>query len=426
MTIFATISQLDTYCREVANRARVAAREMANLSTSVKNRWLLHAADSLVAQERALLDANELDLSKADEYGLTPAERERLKLTSERIVQIATGLREVAALADPVGEVIEGSRRPNGLEIQKTRVPLGVLFFIYESRPNVTADAAAIAIKSGNAIILRGGKEAIHSSQTITETLRSSARACELPLDALQMVATTDREAVGHFLKMSDAIDLVIPRGGEALIRRVVAEATMPVLKHYDGNCHVYVDKQADLEMAIRIVENSKCQRMGVCNAMESLLVHRDVAPAFLHRLHDQLAKYNIEYRGDERCSKILTDTVPATEADWSREYLGPIMSVKIVDSLDEAIDHIEKYSSRHTESIVTNCIQTADRFVREVDSAAVMINASTRFNDGGQLGMGAEIGISTDKFHARGPCGLRELTTYKFIVRGDGHIRTS
>lgn len=426
MTIPATISQLDTYCRDVAVRAKVAAREMAKLSTSVKNRWLLHAADSLISQEASVLQANAKDLSKADEYGLTAAERERLKLTSERIAQIATGLREVAALADPVGEVIEGSRRPNGLEIQKTRVPLGVLFFIYESRPNVTADAAAIAIKSGNAIILRGGKEAIHSSQSITDILRASARECEVPLDALQMVATTDREAVGHFLKMSDAIDLVIPRGGEALIRRVVAEATMPVLKHYDGNCHVYVDKQADLDKAIRIVENSKCQRMGVCNAMESLLVHRDVAQTFLPRLHDQLSKYNIEYRGDENCARILPSTVPASEADWSREYLGPVMSVKVVDSLDEAIDHIEKYSSRHTESIVTNCIQTADRFVREVDSAAVMINASTRFNDGGQLGMGAEIGISTDKFHARGPCGLRELTSYKFIVRGDGHIRTS
>ncbi len=426
MTISATIPQLDSYCREVANRSKVAAREMAKLSTSVKNRWLLHSADSLVTNEAALLESNAMDLSNADQYGLTPSERERLKLTGERIAQIATGLREVAALADPVGEVIEGSRRPNGLEISKTRVPLGVLFFIYESRPNVTADAAAIAIKSGNAIILRGGKEAIHSSHTIADTLRASARACDLPLDALQMVATTDREAVGHFLKMSDRIDLVIPRGGEALIRRVVAEATMPVLKHYDGNCHVYVDKHADLDKALRIVENSKCQRMGVCNAMESLLVHRDIASVFLPRLHEQLVKYDVEYRGDESCARILSSTVPATEADWSREYLGPIMSVKIVDSLDEAIDHIEKYSSRHTESIVTNCIQTADRFVREVDSAAVMINASTRFNDGGQLGMGAEIGISTDKFHARGPCGLRELTSYKFIVRGDGHVRTS
>lgn len=426
MTIASTIPHLESYCRDVADRAKRAARQMASLSTAIKNQWLLHAADALVANESALLDANAVDLSKADEYGLTSAERERLKLTTDRIAQIASGLREVAALADPVGEVIEGSRRPNGLEIQKTRVPLGVLFFIYESRPNVTADAAAIAIKSGNAIILRGGKEAIHSSQMIVETLRESARVCDLPLDALQMVATTDRSAVGHFLKMSDAIDLVIPRGGEALIRRVVAEATMPVLKHYDGNCHVYVDRHADLEMAFRIVENSKCQRMGVCNAMESLLVHRDVADLFLPQLEERLSAYNIEYRGDADCRRLIPATIPATEADWSREYLGPTMSVKVVGSLDEAIDHIEQYSSRHTESIVTNCIQSADRFVREVDSAAVMINASTRFNDGGQLGMGAEIGISTDKFHARGPCGLRELTTYKFIVRGNGHIRAN
>lgn len=424
MSTTATQQDLALYCRDVADRAKIASRQLANLSTSIKNRWLTAAADALEAQSDALIAGNEIDLSKADDYGLTDAQKDRLKLTKKSIAQIAQGLREVAALPDPIGEIIEGSIRPNGLQIQKRRVPLGVIFFIYESRPNVTADAAAIAIKSGNAIILRGGKEAAHSSAVIVDILRTAAEQIGVPLDAVQYVNTTDREAVGHFLKMSDAIDLAIPRGGETLIRRVAAEATMPVLKHYDGNCHVYVDEHADLEKAFQIVENSKCQRMGVCNAMESLLVHRAVVKEFLPKLAKGLAKYEIAYHGDTTCSELIPGTVAATEEDWGREYLGPTMSVKVVDSIDEAIDHIHRYSSKHTESIVTNCVQAADKFTMEVDSSAVLVNASTRFNDGGELGMGAEIGISTDKFHARGPCGLRELTSYKFIVRGDGQIR--
>lgn len=424
MSESSTPPSLENYCNDVALRAQRASRQLSCISTAVKNRWLLTAAAALEAKVLEIIEANEKDLAKADEYGLTSAQKDRLKLSQNSIGQIASGLREVAALPDPVGEVIEGSTRPNGLQIQKKRVPLGVIFFIYESRPNVTADAAAIAIKSGNAIILRGGKEAAHSSTVIADILRAAAEKTGVPLDALQYVNTTDREAVGHFLKLNDQIDLVIPRGGEALIRRVAAEATMPVLKHYDGNCHVYVDEHADIDKALKIVENSKCQRMGVCNTMESLLVHRSIAEKFLPRLHTQLSSYDIEYRGDELTRSLIPSAVTATEDDWGREYLGPIMSVKVVDSIDEAIEHIHRYSSKHTESIITKCLQAADKFTQEVDSSAVMINASTRFNDGGQLGMGAEIGISTDKFHARGPCGLRELTSYKYIVRGDGQVR--
>jgi glutamate-5-semialdehyde dehydrogenase len=366
-----------------------------------------------------------MDMAKSDAFGLTDAEKDRLRLTSDRVSQIAKGLRDVAALPDPIGEVLEGSIRPNGLEVRKVRVPLGVVFFIYESRPNVTADAAAIAIKSGNAIILRGGKEAASSSAAIIDVLRGVAVDIGVPFDAVQLISMLDREVVGQLLKRSDCIDLVIPRGGESLIRRVVSEATMPVLKHYDGNCHVYVDRYANLDMAIRIIENAKCQRMGVCNAMESLVVHASVAEQFLPRLEKELSKYAIQFRGDKRCVDIMSTAIEATEQDWSQEYLGPVMSVRVVQSLEEAIDHINQYSSRHTEAIVTDRVDVAQKFTRAIDSSAVMVNASTRFNDGSQLGMGAEIGISTDKFHARGPCGLKELTTYKYIVQGNGHVRS-
>jgi glutamate-5-semialdehyde dehydrogenase len=337
---------------------------------------------------------------------------------------IAQGLREVAALPDPVGECLGGSVRPNGLTIQKVRVPIGVIFFIYESRPNVTADAAAIAIKSGNAILLRGGKEAHMTSRAIVEVLRESASWAGLPSDALQMVPMLDRRAVGELLKLSKQIDLVIPRGGESLVRRVCAEATMPVLKHFDGNCHVYVDSQADLEQAAQVVVNSKTQRMGVCNAAESLLVHEAVARVFLPKLAEDLSPFGIELRGDGLAMEILPGIAAAGEEDWGREYLGPIMSVKIVSDLDEAIAHINRYGSKHTDAIMTKDIQTARRFTNRVDSAVVIVNASTRFNDGGQFGFGAEIGISTDKLHARGPCGLTELTTYKYVVYGDGQLR--
>ncbi len=416
--------ELASYCASVSSRARAASQLLAGLSGDIKNRWLIESARQIEQASTQIAAANAVDLANAPQYGLTDAEIDRLKLTPDRILQIASGLREIASLPDPVGEVIEGSTRPNGLQISKIRVPLGVVFFIYESRPNVTADAAGIAVKSGNAIILRGGKEASHSSQAIVEIMQSAAVDCGVPVDAVQLVNTTDREAVGQFLKLSQWIDLVIPRGGESLIRRVVAEATMPVLKHYDGNCHIFVDRNADVEMSIRVIENAKCQRMGVCNALESLVVHADLADRFLPLLAKKLASHSIEIRGDEEVQRLIPTAIAATESDWSREYLGPILSICVVNSLDAAIEHINKYSSRHTDAIMTTDLAAARRFVTLVDSAAVVVNASTRFNDGGQLGLGAEIGISTDKFHARGPCGLRELTTYKYVIYGDGHIR--
>ena len=337
---------------------------------------------------------------------------------------MAKGLKQVAMLPEPIGEVISSSIRPNGLEVQKVRVPLGVIFFIYESRPNVTADAAALCVKSGNAVILRGGKEAAHSNQAIAAILSEAAGEAGLPQDAVQLVATADREAVGHFLSMPEYITVCIPRGGEGLIGRVSDEAKMPVIKHYAGNCHVYLDKSADPEMAERIVVNAKCQRLGVCNAAESLVVHADVAGSLLPRLGTALAERGIEIRGDERTRAILSDAREATEEDFGREYLGPVISVKMVNSLDEAIAHINQYSSQHTEAIVTGDLDSARQFAARVDSSAVMINASTRFNDGGEFGLGAEIGISTDKFHARGPCGILELTSYKYVVYGTGQAR--
>jgi glutamate-5-semialdehyde dehydrogenase len=327
-------------------------------------------------------------------------------------------------LPDPVGEVIWSSVRPNGLQVQKVRVPLGVIFFIYESRPNVTADAAALCVKSGNAVILRGGKEAAHSSAAIAEILAEAAADVGLPADAVQLVATPDREAVGHFLRMPEYIDLAIPRGGESLIRRVSEEAKMPVIKHYAGNCHVYLDRSADPDLAERITVNAKCQRMGVCNAAESLVVHADAAAALLPRVCGALARHGIEIRGDQRTRQLVPGANPATEEDFAAEYLGPVISVKVVDSLDEAIEHINRYGSQHTEAIVTQDLQAARQFTARIDSSAVMVNASTRFNDGFEFGLGAEIGISTDKFHARGPCGINELTSYKYVVYGAGQVR--
>ncbi|MGV3608007.1 MAG: glutamate-5-semialdehyde dehydrogenase [Planctomycetaceae bacterium] len=413
------------YCEAAAQRAKVASRELTTVLGEAKNAWLLHCAKELVRQTDRILAANQEDLLAAPGYGLTPAAIDRLRLNPKRVEEIANGLAEVAALPDPIGEVMESSRRPNGLEIQKTRVPLGVVFFIYESRPNVTADAAAICIKSGNAVILRGGKEAAHSSRAIVEILTEALPQFGIPADALHLVETTDRSAVGHFLKMADKIDVAIPRGGEGLIRRVVEEAKMPVIKHFTGNCHVYVDDSADLVMAQNILVNSKCHRMGVCNAAESLLVHAKVAKEFLPMAASGMKPFEVEIRGCERTRQILKEATPATDEDYATEFLGPIISVKVVDSIEEAIDHIAKYSSGHTEAIVTKGLAAARKFMAQVDSSAVMVNASTRFNDGHQFGLGAEIGISTDKFHARGPCGLKELTTYKYLVMGDGQVRS-
>ena len=397
---------------------------MVNVRGETKIAWLRQSAARLRAETAALEKANALDLGAAPGYGLTPAQTDRLHLTKERIEGIAVGMEEVAALRDPIGQVIDSTVRPNGLRIRKVRVPLGVVFFIYESRPNVTADAAAICVQAGNAVILRGGKEAMHSSRAIVDILTEVAGEVGLPGDAVQLVSTTDRAAVGHFLRMPELIDVAIPRGGEGLIQRVSSEAEMPVIKHFAGNCHVYVDASADLDMALELVVNSKCQRMGVCNAAESLLVHGDIASEFLPAVAAALAEYDVELRGDERACELVDSAVAVTEADYETEFLGPILSVRTVTSINEAIDHINRYGSGHTDAIVTRELDAAQQFTDDVDSAAVMVNASTRFNDGGEFGLGAEIGISTDKFHARGPCGIEELTSYKYVVEGTGQIR--
>lgn len=415
---------LAQYCRTVAENAHKASAQLQLVSGELKNRWLNESAQALRAGVPAILAANANDIEAAPGYGLTDAQIDRLVLNEERIDGIATALEQISMLPDPIGQTIEGSVRPNGLEINKVRVPLGVVFFIYESRPNVTADAAAICLKSGNAVILRGGKEAAHSSRAIVDILMKVATAVGIPQNAVQLVSTTDRAAVGHFLTQDDYIDVAIPRGGEGLIRRVSAEATMPVIKHFDGNCHVYIDQEACLEMATQIVVNSKCQRMGVCNACESLVVHREIAAEAIPQVVGALIEQGITIHGDELTCQLIESAVPATEDDFGTEYLGPGISVKVVDDVDSAIEHINRYSSHHTEAIVTSNIVTARRFVAAIDSSAVMINASTRFNDGGEFGLGAEIGISTDKFHARGPCGLEELTSYKYIVTGNGQIR--
>ena len=411
-------------CRGLAEKAKAASQALVTVSTLQKNKWLLAAADALVARSDEVLAANAIDVAAAPGFGLNAAAIDRLTLNPKRIAAAAEGLRQVANLPDPVGEVRETTHRPNGLLIRKIGVPLGVVFFIYESRPNVTVDAAALCVKSGNAVILRGGNEARHSNAALHRVLASSLAACELPEAAVQLVPITDREAVGHLLAMGDLIDLAIPRGGKSLIERTAREAAMPVLKHYDGNCHVYVDAAADLAMAERIVVNAKCQRPGVCNAAESLLVHVKVAEQFLPRIGALLAERGVEVRGCDTTRRFIPAAKPATADDYRTEFLDLVLSVKVVPDLDAAIDHINEYGSKHTDAIITADGAAADRFVTCVDSAAVMVNASTRFNDGFELGLGAEIGISTDKFHARGPCGLRELTTYKYVVNGNGQIR--
>ena len=389
-----------------------------------KDRWLIASAEAIGRRADEILEANAVDVSAAPGLGLNAAAVDRLTLNPKRLASITQALVEVAHLPDPVGEVIRSSRRPNGLDVTQIRVPLGVIFMIYESRPNVTVDAAALCVKSGNAAILRGGKEAIHSNRALHRVLADALPGSGLPADAVQLVSTTDRAAVGHLLGMPDRIDLAIPRGGEGLIRRVVAEAKMPVLKHYTGNCHVYVDADADLEMAVKIVVNAKAQRPGVCNAAETLLVHRAIAPTFLPRVADALAGAGVELRGDDASRAVVPSMTPARAEDWDTEFLDLILAVGVVDSLDAAVAHIARHGSGHTEAILTRDLLAARRFVAEVDSSAVIVNASTRFNDGGQLGLGAEIGISTDKYHARGPCGLRELTSTKWVVFGDGQVR--
>jgi glutamate-5-semialdehyde dehydrogenase len=419
------VGDLAAYARDVANRAREASRRLAVATGAQKGDWLRRAAALVRRRTPDLLEANEADCTAGREAGLTAALLDRLRLTGPRLEGVARALEEVATLPEPVGEIIDSNVRPNGLLVTRVRVPLGVVFFIYESRPNVTVDAASLCVKSGNAVILRGGKEAHRSNQALGAVLSEALEGAGLPRDAVQLVQTTDREAVGHFLRLHEQIDLAIPRGGRSLIERVTAEATMPVLKHFDGICHVYVDRSADFDMAERIVINSKCERPAVCNAAESLLVHRDAAPRFLPQVARSLRERGVELRCCERSRLLIPDARPATDDDFRTEFLDLILSVKIVDTLAEAIDHIEAYGSHHTDVIVTNDLAAAGEFTARVDSAAVLVNASTRFNDGGELGLGAEIGISTDKFHARGPCGLKELTSYKYVVHGRGQIRT-
>jgi glutamate-5-semialdehyde dehydrogenase len=415
---------LEAYCTDLARRASSAARVLATVTGEQKNCWLLQAADALEKQTDAILEANGRDVAGAQALELTAAQVDRLRLTPARIRAAATGLREIAALPDPIGKVLDSSVRPNGLQVYKVGVPLGVIFFIYESRPNVTVDAAGLCLKSGNAIILRGGKEALHSNTALHAILQDCLRSVELPESAVQLVSTTDRAAVGQLLQMNQFIDLVIPRGGESLIRRVAQEARMPVLKHYLGNCHVYVDRGADLQMAENIIVNAKCQRPGVCNAAESLLVHEEIAKEFLPRAGAALLQHGVELRGCPVTRSLIPQAKPATDEDYAAEFLDLILAVKVVKNLDEAMDHIDRFGSKHTETIVTNDLPAAHRFLAAVDSSAVMVNASTRFNDGFEFGLGAEIGISTDKFHARGPCGLQELCSYKYIVYGKGQVR--
>jgi len=424
------------YAQQLAQNARAAASELAPIAASRKNAWLQSVAHMLRDDTAAIVAANATDLEAGAQSGLSSAMLDRLKLTPDRIESLASAVEHIITLPDPVGEIIEGQRRPNGLFVSRVRVPLGVVFFIYESRPNVTIDAAALCVKSGNSVILRGGSEAIHSNRALQALIAKTLIAAGLPQHAVQLVESTDRVIVGHLLSMGNLIDVTIPRGGKSLIERVAREATMPVIKHFDGICHVYVDASADEQMAVDITINSKCHRPGVCNAAETLLIHRDAAQTLWPRLATELQSRGVELRccpaslvlmgSDPLVSDPIKSTCKAaTEKDYATEYLDLILSVRIVDSIEQAIEHIRRYGSAHTDAIVTNCVTSSMKFEAEVDSAAVVINASTRFNDGGELGMGAEIGISTDRFHARGPCGLRELTSYKFIVRGEGQIRS-
>lgn len=418
------VNELEAECRQLAERSKAASRKLATARGEAKNEWLSRSAQGLRRRVEELIEANARDLEAASGYGLSAAAVDRLTLNEKRVEDVARALEEVVALEDPLGEVVRSTRRPNGLDVQQIRVPIGVVLFLYESRPNVTADAAALCVKSGNAVILRGGKEALHSNRAIFRVMADELEGCGLPAAAVQLVETTERAAVGYLLKMADWIDLAIPRGGESLIRRVVDEAAMPVLKHFAGNCHIYVDADCNPEMAVRVVLNSKVQRPGVCNAAETLLVHRDAMVSLLPKLAEALLAEGVELRGDERARARVPAMRAASEQDWDTEYLDKILAVGVVDSIDEAIAHINRHGSGHTEAILTGDLAASRKFTAEVDSACVMVNASTRFNDGGCLGLGAEIGISTDKFHARGPCGLKELTTTKWVVQGDGHVR--
>lgn len=410
---------------DMAKAARDAGRVVAKLPTDTKNKVLLSMAEELVKQTKKIQKANEKDLQAAKKKGLSAAFIDRLTLTDKTRKAMADGLAEVAALPDPVGEVVRMWRRPNGLQVGRMRIPLGVIGMIYESRPNVTVDAAALCLKAGNAILLRGGSEAIHSNLVLAGALQKSLEKFKVPGEAIQVIPVTDREAVKEMLLLEEYIDLIIPRGGESLIRFVAENSRIPVLKHYKGVCHIFVDESADIEIARKVCYNAKVQRPGVCNAMETMLVDEKIARDFLPAMARDFAKARVELRGCPKTRKILPRAVPATEEDWPAEYLDLILAVRVVKDMDEAIKHIARYGSDHTEAIITSDYSRARKFLNDVDSSVVLVNASTRFNDGGQLGLGAEIGISTSKLHAFGPMGLEELTGTKFIVFGDGQVRT-
>ena len=404
--------------------AKAAARTLALAGTDTKNEALIAMADALGTHQAAILEANARDIAGAEELGLTPHLIERLTLTPRRVGEMQTGLRQVAALPDPIGAVLSGWRRPNGLQITKTRVPLGVIGIIYESRPNVTVDAAALCLKSGNAALLRGGSEAIHSNVALARVLQDALQIAGLPTACVQLIESTDRAAARRLMTLNESVDCLIPRGGASLIKTVIETATVPVIETGTGNCHVYVDKDADFAMAAGIILNAKVQRPSVCNSAETLLVHQDVAAAFLSLVAPRLAEAGVEVRGDARTCALLPDTREATEQDWHEEFNALILAVKVVDSLDDAVTHINTYGTRHSEAIITGDYAAAQVFTDGVDCAAVYVNASTRFTDGFEFGFGAEIGISNQKLHARGPMGLEELTTYKYIVRGSGQVR--
>lgn len=413
-----------TNLQEMGQRAAATKALLNRLTTEEKNKALLAAADALCSRSGEILAANEKDMETAQMNGMREGMQDRLRLTEDRIRAMAEGLQQVAELPDCIGEVLEEFDRPNGMHLRKVRVPMGVIGIIYEGRPNVTADAFGLCFKTGNAVILKGGSAAIHSNIVIVNVLRTSLEQSGIPADVLQLIADTDRSVTVEFMKLKEYVDLLIPRGSAGLIRSVVENSTIPVIETGTGNCHVYVDKAADLDMAAKIIYNAKTQRIGVCNACESLVVHKDVREAFLPKLAEILAPKKVELRGDERIREILPDCTVATEEDYGTEYLDYILSLKTVDSLEEAIEHVNRYSTRHSECIVTEDKDAAEKFLNEIDAACVYWNVSTRFTDGFEFGFGAEIGISTQKLHARGPMGLRELTSYKYTIQGNGQVR--
>lgn len=410
--------------KEMGARALNAKYALQKLTATEKNKALLHASEALLSHTEEILSANEKDIKAGKEKGMHEGLLDRLALTETRIAAMAEGLRQIAALEDPIGEIMDTFIRPNGLKISKVRVPLGVIGIIYESRPNVTADAFGLCFKAGNAVILKGGSDALLSNKAITVVLRNALQESGICADALQLIDSGDREITKAFMKMKEYVDVLIPRGGAGLIRSVVENSTIPVIETGTGNCHIYVDREADLNMAVNIIINAKTQRIGVCNACESLVIHKDIKDAFLPVLAEGLRAHHVEMRGDEAVREVLSDCLPATEKDYASEYLDCIISMKTVADVDEAIAHINKYNTKHSEAIITKNELTAEKFLKEIDAACVYVNASTRFTDGFEFGFGAEIGISTQKLHARGPMGLKELTSYKYQIHGNGQIR--